>query len=130
MTTARENRGGRRGARIEAVIWTGAMAVLVGATIVSVDTQPYLALDIAVGVASLALVPFLARWPVQAAVALSLLAVVSPAATPPATMAALLVGWRQRSGLAVAVAATGIAAHLIRGVWRPTVGLPYLWWAG
>ena len=105
------------------------MSVLVGATIVSVDTQPYLALDIVVGVASLALVPFLARWPVQAAIALSLLAVVSPAATPPATMAALLIGWRQRSGLAVAVAATGITAHLIRGVWRPTTGLPYQWWA-
>ncbi|HEY7276837.1 MAG TPA: histidine kinase [Trebonia sp.] len=105
------------------------MAVLVGATLLSVDTGPYLALDIAIGVASLALVPFLARWPVQAAVALSLFAVVSPTATPPATMAALLVGWRQRSGLAVAVAVTGIAAHLIRGIWRPTVGLPYLWWA-
>jgi signal transduction histidine kinase len=128
-TAARKDCGGRRGARLEPVIWTGAMAVLVGATIVSVDTQPYLALDIAVGVASLALVPFLARWPVQAAIALSLLAVVSPAATPPATMAALLIGWRQRSGLAVAVAATGITAHLIRGVWRPTTGLPYLWWA-
>jgi len=129
VTAASEARGGRRGARLEAAIWTGAMAVLVGATLASVDTQPYLALDIAIGIASLALVPFLARWPVQAAIALSLLAAVSPAATPPATMAALLVGWRQRSGLAVAVAVTGIAAHLIRGIWRPTAGLPYLWWA-
>jgi signal transduction histidine kinase len=129
VTAASEARGGRRGARVEAAIQTCAMSVLVAATIVSVDTQSYLALDIAVGVASLALVPLLARWPVRAAVALSLLAVVSPAATPPATMAALLVGWRQRSGLAVAVAVTGIAAHLIRGIWRPTAGLPYLWWA-
>jgi signal transduction histidine kinase len=128
VTAASEPRG-RRGARLETVIWTCAMAVLVGATLVGLATQPYLALDIAIGVASLALVPFLARWPVQAAIALSLLAAVSPAATPPATMAALLVGWRQRSGLAVAVAVTGIAAHLIRGIWRPTVGLPYLWWA-
>jgi len=99
VTAASEARGGRRGARLEAAIWTGAMAVLVGATLASVDTQPYLALDIAIGVASLALVPFLARWPVQAAIALSLLAAVSPAATPPATMAALLVGWLSLASL-------------------------------
>ena len=68
------------------------MAVLVGVTIVGSGTGPYLALDIAAGVASLALVPLLRRWPVQAALLLSLLAALSPAATPPATMAALVVG--------------------------------------
>jgi signal transduction histidine kinase len=129
VTAAREHPGGRRGARFEPVVWTCAMAVLVGFTIAGSGTGSYLALDIAVGVASLALVPLLARWPVPVALVLSLLAAVSPAATPPATLAALLVACWRRSGVAVAVAGTGIAAHLIRGAWEPISGLPYGWYA-
>ena len=60
---------------------------------------------------------------------LSLLAAVSPAATPPATMAVLLIACWRRLAVAVAVAGTGIAAHLIRGGWRPVAGLPYGWYA-
>jgi signal transduction histidine kinase len=105
------------------------MAVLVGVTIAGSGTGTYLALNIAVGVASLALVPLLARWPVQAAVLLSLLAAVSPAATPPATLAVLIVAGWKRLSVAVAVAGTGIAAHLIRGAWQPISRLPYFWWA-
>jgi signal transduction histidine kinase len=126
---AREDPRGRRGARIEPVVWTCAMAVLVAATIVGSGTGTYFVLNIAVGVASLALVPLLARWPVQAAVLLSLLAALSPAATPPATMAILVVARWQRLSVAAAVAGTGIAAHLIRGAWQPFPGLPYFWWA-
>jgi signal transduction histidine kinase len=44
-------------------------------------------------------------------------------------MAALIVARWQRLGVALAVAGTGIAAHLIRGAWRPVSGLPYFWWA-
>ncbi|HEY1819012.1 MAG TPA: histidine kinase [Trebonia sp.] len=121
--------GRRRGVRLEPVIWTGAMGALIGWTIVGSGTGSYLALDIAVGVVSLALVPLLRRWPVQAALLLSLLAALSPAATPPATMAALIVGEQRRSSLALGVAVTGITAHLIRGVWRPIGGLPYGWYA-
>ena len=105
------------------------MAVLVGLTIASGGTGQHLALDIAVGVVSLALVPLLARWPVPAALVLSVLAAVSPAATPPATLAVLLVACWRRSAVAVAVAGTGIAAHLIRGAWEPISGLPYGWYA-
>ena len=76
---------------------------------------------------SVALVPLLARWPVPAALVLSALAAVSPAATPPATMAVLLVACWRRFAVAAAVAGTGIAAHLIRGTWRPISGLPYGW---
>ncbi len=104
------------------------MAVCVAVTIMGGGTGSYLVLDIAVGVVSLALVPLLARWQVQAAFALALLAAVSPAATPPATMAALVVSRWQRLGLALAVAGTGVATHLIRGAWRPIAGLPYGWW--
>jgi signal transduction histidine kinase len=105
------------------------MAVLVGATIVGSGTGTYFALNVAVGVVSLGLVPLLVRWPVPAAVLLSLLAAVSPAATPPATMAVLLVACWRPFGVAVAVAGTGIAAHLIRGGWQPVSGLPYGWYA-
>jgi signal transduction histidine kinase len=106
------------------------MAVLVGVTVCGPgsDTGCFLVLDVAVGAVSLALVPFLARWPVVAAVLLSALAALSPAATPPATMAALFTGRWQRLG-AAAVTAVGVAAHLIRGVWRPIHGLPFGWWA-
>jgi signal transduction histidine kinase len=129
VTAAREDPGGgRRGARLEPVVWTGAMAVLVGLTISS-SGGSHLALDIAVGVASVALVPLLARWPVPVAIALSLLAAVSPAATPPATLAVLLVACWRPFGVAAAVAGIGIAAHLIRGAWEPIPGLPYGWYA-
>jgi len=104
------------------------MAVLVGATVWGGSPTSYLGLDIAVGAVSVALVPLLARWPVPVAVLLSVLCAVSPAATPPATMAALIVARWQRLGVAVSVAGTGIAAHLIRGAWRPVSGLPYGWW--
>lgn len=104
------------------------MAALVTATVVGGSHSSYLALDIAVGVVSVLLVPFLARWPVQTALLLSVLSAVSPAATPPATMATLIVARWQRLSLALAVAGTGVAAHLIRGTWRPLNGLPYVWW--
>ena len=105
------------------------MAVLVGATIVGTGTRTYFGLNLAVGVVSLGLVPLLVRWPVPAAVLLSLLAAVSPAATPPATMAVLLIACWRPFGVAAAVAGTGIAAHLIRGGWQPISGLPYGWYA-
>jgi signal transduction histidine kinase len=74
-------------------------------------------------------VPLLARWPVPVAVLLSVLAALSPAATPPATMAVLLVACWRRFGVAAAVAGAGIAAHLVRGGWEPISGLPYGWYA-
>jgi signal transduction histidine kinase len=114
--------------RPEPVVWTAAMAVLIGVTIAGSGTGNYFVLNVAVGVVSLGLVPLLVRWPVPVAVLLSLLAAVSPAATPPATMAALLIACWRRFGVAVAVAGTGIAAHLIRGGWQPVSGLPYGWY--
>ena len=105
------------------------MAVVVGATITGGGSGSYLPLDIAVGVVSVGLVPLLSRWPVPVALLLSLLATVSAAATPPATMAALLIACWRRFGVAAAVAGTGIAAHLVRGTWRPISGLPYGWYA-
>lgn len=105
------------------------MAVLAGLTIGGGSPAPYLALDVAAGAVSVGLVPLLARWPVPATAALSVLAAVSPAATPSATMAAPVVAECEPPGIAVSLAGTGIAAHLIRGAWRPVPGLPYRWYA-
>jgi signal transduction histidine kinase len=105
------------------------MAVLVGVTLEGTGGGSNLALDIPAAALSLALIALLRRWPVQVALLLSALAAVSPVATPPATLAALVVArWRPRP-VALAVAGAGIGAHLIRGAWRPVAGLPYGWWA-
>ena len=70
------------------------MAVLVGVTLEG-GVGSYLALDIPAAVVSLALITRLRRWPVQVALLLSALAAVSAVATPPATLAALVVARRR-----------------------------------
>ena len=86
-------------------------------------------LDIATGVLACALLPALfTRWPVQAALALAVLAAISPAATPAATAATLQVALVRRFKVAAWVAAAGAAGHAIRGLWRPQPGVSYGWW--
>ena len=87
-----------------------------------------LTLDIAAGLASLALLPVLLRWPVPGALALAVLAALSPAATPASTYATLHVSLRRRFPVAAAVAGAGVAGLLIRGLWRPISSLPSVWW--
>jgi signal transduction histidine kinase len=105
------------------------MAILVGVTLEGGGVGSYLALDIPAAVLSLSLIAFLRRWPAQVAVLLCALAAVSPVATPPATLAALVIARWRPLPVALAVAGAGIGAHLIRGAWRPVAGLPYGWWA-
>jgi signal transduction histidine kinase len=88
-----------------------------------------LAVDIVTGVLACGLLPVLLRWPVPGAVALAVLAAVSSAATPAATFGTLYVALHRRFGVAASVAAVGIAAQLIRGLWRPIGGLSFGWWA-
>jgi signal transduction histidine kinase len=129
--SASQNAAERRHPRRDSAIWASAMAVLTGSVIlgaVSSGQAPYLVLDIIVGAVCVGLVPFLVNWPIPVAVLLSVLCAVSPAATPAATMAVLLVACWRLLPQTLAVAAIGIAAHLIRGAWRPE-GLPYQWWA-
>src|SRR4029453_16025730 len=66
--------------------------------------------------------------PVAGAAVLTVLAALSPAATPPATMGLLQVAGRRRFPTAIAVAAAGIAAHAVQGAWRPNGGMSYGWW--
>ena len=86
------------------------------------------ALDIAVGLASLALLPVLLRWPIPGALALAVLAALSPAATPASTYATLHVSLRRRFPVAAWVAAAGVLGLLIRSLWRPISSLSDLWW--
>jgi signal transduction histidine kinase len=108
------------------------IGVLTGATLwgqaTGHTTTPLLFLDIACGVASVALLPVLLRWPVPGALALAVLAALSPAATPASTYATLHVSLRRRFPVAAAVAGVGVVALLIRGLWRPIESLSSLWW--
>jgi signal transduction histidine kinase len=85
--------------------------------------------DVATAALSCCLLPVMLRWPVPGTVALAILSAVSPTATPAATLGALRVAQRRRFGTAAGVAATGIAAQLIRELWRPLSGLSFAWWA-
>jgi signal transduction histidine kinase len=112
---------------------TTGIGALTAATIVgqasSHEASGLLTLDIAVGLVACALVPVLLRWPVPGAVALAVLAALSPAATPAATLGTLYVAQRRPLAIAVAAGGADVVAHLIRGVWRPNGSLPYAWWA-
>ncbi|MET9271738.1 histidine kinase [Kribbella sp. NPDC003557] len=118
--------------RVE-VVATLAVGLLVAMTIVGRLSDPehekYLVLDIAVGIVSVALIPVVIRRPVHGAVALAVLAALSPAATPPSTVGTLSVAMRRPWRTAALVAALGTVAHLIQGLWQPIHGLPFLWFA-
>ncbi|HEX7745326.1 MAG TPA: histidine kinase [Micromonosporaceae bacterium] len=111
---------------------TAGIAVLTGLSIWGqYQGQPVgalLGLDLVVGVASCVLVPVALLRPVPGALALAVLAGTSVAATPAATMGTLMVAQRRRAPVAVAVAAVGVLAHAVRGVWRPVEGLSLAWW--
>ena len=126
--------GWRRPAAAVVIAATAAMAVLTGLVVVGEASSQSLGagllwLDVAAGVASVALLPALyTRWPVPAALALAVLAAVSPAATPAATAATLQVALSRPFRVAAWVAAAGAAGHAVRGLWRPQAGLSYGWW--
>ncbi|MFJ8578370.1 sensor histidine kinase [Micromonospora sp. NPDC093277] len=110
----------------------GASGVLVAATILGWWSDhppgPLLALDLTAGALSWLLTP-LALWrPAATTAVLSMLAAVSPAATPPATIGALQVARRRPYPVAIAVSAAGLAAHAVQGAWRSTGGISYGWW--
>nr|WP_242677483.1 histidine kinase [Streptomonospora litoralis] len=87
-----------------------------------------LLLDIAVGALACVLAPLLLWRPVPVAIGLVALAALTPAVTPPATLAALQVAHRRPLPVALAVAAAGVAAHAVQGLWQPNSGLSYGWW--
>jgi signal transduction histidine kinase len=110
----------------------GVSGVLMAATILGwwIDRPPgpLLALDITAGALSWALAALTLWRPVAATAVLTVLAAVSPAATPPAIIGALQVARRRRFPVAIAVAVAGLAAHAAQGLWRTQDGLSYGWW--
>jgi signal transduction histidine kinase len=107
------------GALIALAVW--------GQYVADLDAAVF-ALDVAVGAVSVAVLPMVLRRPVAGGFALSVLAALSPVATPPATFAALYAARRRPFAQAAAVAVTGVAAHAVLGLWRPVGGLAYGWW--
>ncbi|WP_433338992.1 sensor histidine kinase [Spirillospora sp. CA-294931] len=111
------------------VVGVGALVVLtVGGRYLADGASRVLVLDVVVGVVGCALLPVLTRRPVGVALLLAVLAMVSPAATPLATLGALLVAQRRDFRVAVGVSVIGAAAHVVQGLWRPNDGISLGWW--
>jgi signal transduction histidine kinase len=122
----------RPGAVAAVVVFLGVSGVLIAVTVVGWwsgrPPGPLLVLDVAAGALSWLLTPLTLWRPVPVTAVLTVLAAMSPAATPPATIGALQVARRRRPPVAVAVAVAGIAAHAVQGTWRSNGGLAYGWW--
>ncbi|GAB2842386.1 hypothetical protein GCM10027176_52870 [Actinoallomurus bryophytorum] len=104
------------------------MGALSAVSLVGRGGGSLLGMDVAVAVVSVLVAVAQLWWPVSGALAAVVLAAVSPAATPAATVGALQVAQRRRLPVAVAVAAVGIAAHVVRGLWRRPSGISLGWW--
>jgi signal transduction histidine kinase len=87
-----------------------------------------LIIDLAAGGLGCVLTPILLRRPLPVALIMVALAAVSPAATPPATLAVLIVAQRRPLRDAIGVAALGVIAHAVQGLHRPPGGLSTGWW--
>ncbi|TDC60007.1 sensor histidine kinase [Actinomadura sp. GC306] len=120
---------GRRAGAVLVFVAVGVLgAVTLWARHGTGSADGWFALEVAGGAAAWVLSPLLLWRPVAAAVALTALAAVSPAATPAATVAVLQVARRRPVGVAAAVGAAGIAAHAVQGLWRPPGGISFGWW--
>ncbi|SIR30252.1 Signal transduction histidine kinase [Micromonospora avicenniae] len=110
----------------------GASGVLVAATILGWWSDrslgPLFTLDLAAGTLSWLLSPLMLWRPVATTAVITVLAAVSPAVTPPATIGAFQVARRRRAPAAIAVAVAGVAAHAVQGAWRANGGMSYGWW--
>jgi signal transduction histidine kinase len=89
---------------------------------------PLLVLDLTAGVLSWLLTPLVLWRPVATTAVITVLAAVSPTASPAATIGMLQVARRRPVPVAIAVAAGGLAAHAVQGWWRPSGGMSYGWW--
>ncbi|WP_433159011.1 sensor histidine kinase [Kribbella sp. CA-247076] len=121
---------GQRWANVAAVLAIGGFsaATIVGRHANGAE-RSWLVLDIVVGIVASGLILTLARRPVPGALALAVLAAVSPAATPASTSGTLTVAQRLPLRTAVLIAAAGTVGHLVQGLWRPIGNLPFLWFA-
>jgi signal transduction histidine kinase len=119
---------GRAGVVAGVVLTLVPLGVLTGLTIWADWDGPVPVLDLVTGLLAWAASPLVLWRPVGGALVLSVLALVSPAATPAASFSALQVARERRFPVALAVGATGLAAHAIQGAWRFKGGISYGWW--
>jgi signal transduction histidine kinase len=91
--------------------------------------RSWLAVDIAGAVVASGLMLLLPRRPIPTAIALAVLVVLSPAATPASTATTLTIAFRFRSRTAGLVALMAAVAHLFQGWLHPIGNLPFLWFA-
>jgi len=121
---------GRPGRSVVIVVVV-ALAFVVGVTILGLPEaahERFLALDVAVGVLGLALIPVTFRWPVQGALALAALTLISPAATPSASTASMVVAQSRPFRYAAQVGLVSVGAQAVLAAWRPSGNLSFVWW--
>src|SRR5689334_14465458 len=112
------------------VVAVGALTALTVVGRLTDTSQPRrVVLDVAVGVVSTGLMVLLPRRPVGSALAMAVLAALSPAGTPASTAATVGIALRMPQRTAIAVTVVQVLAHLVQGAWRPITGLPFLWFA-
>ena len=87
-----------------------------------------LALDIAVGAATLLALPLLRTRLVQVSLLTAVLAALSAAATPISSLTVLEAARCRKLSVAVRLAAAAVAGQLVREAWRPITGLDFVWW--
>ncbi|MEO5874334.1 MAG: sensor histidine kinase, partial [Streptosporangiaceae bacterium] len=104
------------------------VGALTAVTLWGLHGERLFAVNVVTAIVGWALLPLLARRPVATTIMLNVLAALSPAATPAATVGTLQVAQRRPLGTAVRVGLVGIAAHAVRGLLQPTPALPYGWW--
>lgn len=119
-----------RAANVSAVV---GISILTALTITGRLSDPahrqWLIPDIVVGVLAAGLMLLLPRRPIPTAIALAVLVVISPAATPASTASTLTIALRFPLRRAALIAGLQAVAHLAQGLWHPINGLPFLWFA-
>ncbi|MGC4938383.1 sensor histidine kinase [Kribbella sp. DT2] len=136
-TCSTDPAGGRRGATrsrrlLGDVLGVGSVALLTTTTLIGRQTgregTEWLLFDVVVGIVAVGLILPLGPRPVQSALVLAALAVLSPAATPASTVGTLTVAQRRPIKVAALVALAGTTAHLLQWLWRPIDGLNLFWY--
>lgn len=97
--------------------------------VLSSDTTDRLvALDVVVAAVSWIASPILLWRPVTGTLVFTVLAALSPTATPAASLGTLQVAWRRPFVQALGMALAGVAAHVVQGMWRLSAGISFNWW--
>lgn len=87
-----------------------------------------LILNIAVGIAGCALMPFVVRRRRAPMFLIAALTAVAPTGTPAAAVTVLIAGRIEPFRIALGVTIASFAAHMLRWVWFPINALPFWWW--